>query len=129
MKFGYSILYVADVERSLDFYERAFGQKRGFLAEEKTYGELDTGATKLGFVKADFAKTFLKGFRPNNPKETPGGFEVAFVTDDVQAAFDAAVKAGAMRVVAPEKKPWGQTVSYVRDLDGVLVEICSRLTP
>jgi hypothetical protein len=28
-------------------------------------------------------------------------------------------------VSPPEKKPWGQTVSYVRDDDGVLVEICT----
>ncbi|MFO0110274.1 MAG: VOC family protein, partial [Alphaproteobacteria bacterium] len=25
----------------------------------------------------------------------------------------------------PEQKPWGQTVAYVRDLNGFLVEICS----
>ena len=26
---------------------------------------------------------------------------------------------------APVTKPWGQTVAYVRDGDGVLVELCS----
>jgi hypothetical protein len=29
--------------------------------------------------------------------------------------------------VPPTVKPWGQTVSYVRDLDGFLVEICSPM--
>jgi lactoylglutathione lyase len=27
----------------------------------------------------------------------------------------------------PKKKPWGQTVAYVRDLDGFLVEICTSV--
>lgn len=27
----------------------------------------------------------------------------------------------------PTKKPWGQVVSYVRDCNGLLVEICSSM--
>ena len=47
--FGYTILYVRDVAAALDFYERAFEQKRRFLHEERSDGELDTGApTTLG---------------------------------------------------------------------------------
>jgi lactoylglutathione lyase len=29
--------------------------------------------------------------------------------------------------MAPTKKPWGQTVAYVRDLDGHLVELCTPM--
>jgi uncharacterized glyoxalase superfamily protein PhnB len=43
----------------------------------------------------------------------------------VRAAFDASLAAGAIAVVEPTDKPWGQTVSYVRDLNGFLVELCS----
>jgi len=53
--------------------------------------------------------------------------EIAFATAHVQKTFDAAVKAGAKEVKAPEKKPWGQTVGYVRDLNGFLVEICTPM--
>ncbi|WP_353954881.1 hypothetical protein [uncultured Methylobacterium sp.] len=35
--------------------------------------------------------------------------------------------AGALPVAAPMTKPWGQTVAYVRDGDGVLVELCSAV--
>jgi len=48
-----------------------------------------------------------------------------FVTDDVQVAYDRAVSHGCQPVGAPSEKPWGQTVSYVRDLDGCIVEIAS----
>jgi lactoylglutathione lyase len=45
MNFGYTIMYVKDVKKTLEFYESCFGLKRAFLAETNEYGELDTGAT------------------------------------------------------------------------------------
>ena len=53
--------------------------------------------------------------------------EVAFVTDDVAGDFERAGSTGAEAVTPPTQKPWGQTVSYVRDLNGYLVEICSAV--
>jgi len=50
---------------------------------------------------------------------------VAFACDDVAAAFEHAVAAGATAVAEPTQKPWGQTVAYVRDGDGVIVELCT----
>jgi lactoylglutathione lyase len=35
------------------------------------------------------------------------------------------VEAGAAPVSEPATKPWGQDVAYVRDPDGVLIEIAS----
>ncbi len=58
----------------------------------------------------------------------PLGFEIAFVTEDVQAAHQHAIQHGATEVTAPESKPWGQTVSYVRTPDGILVELCTAVT-
>jgi len=47
------------------------------------------------------------------------------VTEDVAGAYARAVAAGAMPLMPPKEKPWGQIVSYVRDCNGFLVEICS----
>ena len=65
------------------------------------------------------------GYRRNDPEEKPAGIEIGFVTDDVPAAWDTALAAGAMDVAAPATKPWGQTVAYVRDPEGMLVELCT----
>jgi len=35
------------------------------------------------------------------------------------------VDAGAEIVKQPEAKPWGQTVGYLKDLNGFLVELCT----
>jgi uncharacterized glyoxalase superfamily protein PhnB len=126
MKFGYTILYVTDVEKTVAFYESAFGLKRRFV-HESGYGELDTGETKLAFASFELATSNGVSFVPANTEGPAPGVEVALVTDDVQAAFAAAVKAGAVPVAQPKEKPWGQTVGYVRDPNGFLVEICSPM--
>ena len=46
-------------------------------------------------------------------------------TEDVATAWERALAAGATAVAEPGVKPWGQTVAYVRDPFGVLVEICT----
>ena len=129
MRFGYAIAYVEDPERSAAFWERAFGLKRRFVAEGGQYAEMETGATTLAFASNKLGETNLPGgFRRNDPAQPPAGGEVALVTEDVEAAFRSALGAGAAAVAEPKTKPWGQTVAYVRDPDGVLVEIGDEVT-
>jgi lactoylglutathione lyase len=125
MKFGYTILYVDDVEATVAFYERAFGLERKMVAPGE-FGELDTGSTKLAFAaKAHVASLLPIPFQRSGPKNDAAPIEIGLVTDDVQAAFDKAVAAGAVVVTQPSKKPWGQIVGYVRDNNGFLVELCT----
>lgn len=128
MRFGYAIVYVSDVEATLTFWERAFGLQRRFEVETGEYGELETGATVLGFAAEAMAAGTGQDIRPNRAGEQPSGFEVALVTDDVHVAFDRAVSAGATSAHEPVQKPWGQIVGYVRDLNGVLIEICTPVS-
>ena len=126
MRFGYTILYVRDVRASLDFYERAFDQRRRFLHESGQYAELETGGTALAFAAVELAASNLpEDFRPAAAGESAPAFEVCFVSDDVGGAFERAVREGAEPVTPPQTKPWGQDVAYVRDPDGTLVEIAS----
>ncbi|MEY4562780.1 MAG: hypothetical protein RLZZ618_2057 [Pseudomonadota bacterium] len=128
MKFGYTIVYVPDVEASLTFFERAFGLPRKFLHESGTYGELDTGATTLSFAAHELASSnFPGGHVAASASATPLGMELGLVTPDVAAAHRRAVEAGAAELAPPTTKPWGQVVSYVRCPDGTLVELCSPI--
>jgi catechol 2,3-dioxygenase-like lactoylglutathione lyase family enzyme len=127
MKLGYVILYVPDVAATVAFYEKAFGVTRRFLHESGQYAEIETGATALAFAHEDLVAATYPGFRRNRPQDDAAGSEIGFVTDDVPAQFRRAVAAGAVPVVEPVTKPWGQIVSYVRDLNGCLVEICSAV--
>ncbi|WPB79602.1 VOC family protein [Archangium violaceum] len=128
MKLGYVILYVANVPATVDFYEKAFGLQRRFLHESGQYAEMETGATALAFAAEEMAKDNGLTVRFNRAKEDAAAVEVALVTPDVKAAYERAVKAGAGAAQPPKQKPWGQTVAYVRDLDGVLVELCTPIS-
>ena len=123
MIFRYTILYVADVERSLSFFETAFGLQRGFLHESGDYGELNTGSTKLAFSSIALMDKIGKS-PARKPPENPS-FEIAFETDDVGGGLQRALAAGAELVQDVEDMPWGQTTAYVKLPDGCLVEICT----
>lgn len=126
MKFGYTIVYVPDVAASLDFFERAFGLARRFLHESGTYGELQTGATTLAFAAHELGEmNFPGGHVAAHDSPQPLGVEIALVTDAVAEAHARALAAGARELAAPVAKPWGQTVSYVRTPEGVLIELCT----
>lgn len=123
MQFRYTILFVEDVAASLAFYERAFGLTRRFLHEGGDYGELATGETRLAFSSVRLMRDL--GKTPGRPRREAPVFEIAFETDDVAAALDRALSAGAVPVQPVRQEDWGQTTAYVSDPDGYLVELCS----
>jgi catechol 2,3-dioxygenase-like lactoylglutathione lyase family enzyme len=127
MKLGYIILYVPDVAATVAFYENAFGLECRFQhnADGQAYAELATGDTVLAFASESLADSHGFGYRKTNPESSPPSVEIALVTDGVQSAFDKALAAGASEVKRPVDQPWGQTVSYLRDNNGYLVEVCS----
>lgn len=128
MKLGYVIVYVADVAKSMDFFEATFGLTRRFLHESGTYGEFDTGSTTLSFAAKELGEAnFPGGVLLASEAPMPLGVEVALVTADVAAAHRRAVEAGARELAAPMTKPWGQVVSYVQAPDGTLVELCTPM--
>jgi len=128
IKFAYTILYVQDVTKAITFYEKAFGFSRKFVTEENDYGELLLGETTLSFASLSLAHSNLKGgFTVSNPKDKPFGIELGFTTEDFAQTLEQAKNAGASILEEPLLKPWGQTVAYLRDLDGFIIEICTPM--
>ena len=128
IQFAYTILYVADVTKSIAFYEKAFGFTRRFISPDNDYGELQTGNTTLSFAAMTLAKSNLKnGFLESSPENLPSAQEIGFTTPNVADTLQQAIAAGATLLENPKTKPWGQVVAYVRDLDGFLIEICTPM--
>ena len=128
VKFGYTINYVSDVNVALSFFEKAFEMKRRFITDENDYGELETGGTVLAFASHELGlSNFPGGYISATDSNKPLGVEIALVTDDVSVAHKSAVQCGATELKAPEKKPWGQFVSYVRCPSGILIELCTPI--
>jgi len=129
IKFAYTILYVKNVDKAVDFYENAFGFTKKFVTPEGDYAEIVSGETTISFATTTLANSNLtEGFIESNLNNKPFGIEIGFTTDDVEATVKSAVEAGAVIVENPKTKPWGQVVSYIRDLDGFLIEICTAMS-
>ncbi len=128
MKFGYTIIYVDDVEKTVNFYQKAFNLDRLFLHESKQYAELNTGETKLAFASNVLAQSNGVEFVKNDLKNHPSGIEIALLSNNVKSSYDHAVSCGAITIKEPTMKPWGQEVAYVRDINGVIIEICSSMS-
>lgn len=127
-RFAYTIVYVPDVARSVGFYQTVFGCSLRFMHESGQYAELDTGDVTLAFASEALADLNLPaGYQRQSPDHNPFGVELVFVTDQVVVAVQAAIEAGGHVLAPATEKPWGQTVAYVRDPDGVLVEIATPI--
>jgi predicted enzyme related to lactoylglutathione lyase len=127
MKFAYTIIYVPNVPETVSFYETAFGLSRRFMHESNLYAEMETGDTALAFAGNEAAEMNGLAVMPNSKEGIAAGWEICLVTDDVDSAYNKAVENGCSPVSLPIEKPWGQVVSYVRDINGCLVEIASPI--
>ncbi|MBL1407694.1 VOC family protein [Sphingobacterium faecale] len=129
IKFKYTILYVADVTQAISFYERTFQFQRKFITPENDYGELDTGDTTISFASHTLAsKNIADGFITSDLSQSPLGIELGITTDTVEELVQQALHNGATLVASPAHKTWGQTVAYIRDIDGFLIEICTPIS-
>lgn len=128
MKYAYTILYVQNVSETLAFYEKAFGFVTRFITPEKDYGELVSGEVTIAFASHELGNSnFKKGYHRTNASEKPLGAELVFTSEDIEKEFDKAVEAGAYIYEPLKQKPWGQTVGYLRDINGFLVEVCTPI--
>lgn len=129
MKFAYTILYVEDVLKTIDFYEKAFQFKRKFITPETDYAELLSGETTLSFASQELASShFTEKIAFQNPDLAPQSFELTFSTHKIHEDFERAVQAGATVLAPPTAKPWGQELGYLRDLNGFLIEVCTPMS-
>lgn len=125
MKFKYTILYVEDVKKTIEFYKEAFGFELKFITSEEDYAEIETGETTLSFAYYSVAKFNEIKMSKSTISEIYLPFELTFVTLNIQDDFQRVVNSGAKIIKEPSQKPWGQIVGYVQDINGFLIEICT----
>lgn len=129
MKLTYTILYVANVQKSVEFYQMAFGLTHKFTHEGGDYAEMDTGSTTLAFCHHELAKNIIKKpYIKSSAEKTLIGSQITFEPEDVKAAYIKAIRHKAMPISEPEVKPWNFEVAIVLDLDGHIVELAKNLS-
>ena len=125
---GWVIVYVPDVERAVEFYERAFGLRRAFVDPTGNFGQLDTGTTALAFAAEALADGHLpQGVRRPSADEPPANVGAR---PGVRRRPRGLRPRGGRGVHHPGRaraQPQNQVVGWVRDPFGTLIEIASPI--
>jgi uncharacterized glyoxalase superfamily protein PhnB len=117
----FPILSTRDLPTLVGFYEQALDATATYRfrdGDEDVYVALALGPASLGIAHD-----------PHTAEAVGSGDRAALwvYVDDVDHAFDAAVRAGADVVQPPALMPWGERVADVRDPAGHLVHLGQAL--
>lgn len=121
MRFGATVLYVNDVLATIDFYKRAFGLVVRFHDEALGFAEMEAHGSILAIASHAIGEFLMPGVYSPPEGGRPAGVEIAFLTDDVPAAFARLIAEGASPIAAPKRMPWGLEVAYARAPDGTIL--------
>lgn len=117
---GYVILYVGELEASVEFYRDVVGLEYKFT--DAGYAEFDAGGVRFGLYERRRAE-WLTG-----RGVTPGaGGEVVVMVDDVDACAERLAGLGVPVLSGPADRPWGHRTVHVADPDGFVVEFAAEI--
>jgi lactoylglutathione lyase len=124
----FPMLWVADVPASVRFHEDGLGGVVDHAHDDGSYAEVQLGSMTLGLVAEAEARRHLPvPFRPYADTDVPAAFELYLEVPDADEVAARAIAAGATLLAPPSDKPWGRRVAYLRDPNGVVVELASPL--
>lgn len=120
-RFYYAGIRVRNLQRSVDFYRKAFGMKvlsRGTMPHGGKYVHLVTPGTRMR-LELNWYPRGTRFYVPYKKGEEMD--HLAFVVDDVRAAYRELLRKGAKPAVPPEESEG--TEVYVKDPDGIWIEL------
>lgn len=122
-----TILFVKDQQVSRDFYQMIFNQAPVLDVPGMTEFKLGE-FFKLGLMPESGIRKILSDKTPD-PAEGNGipRCEIYLYVDDVDAAYDNAMKADAKLISSPEDRDWGDRVCYFADPDGHILAFAERI--
>ena len=123
-RLGYVVRFVESLDAAVRFYQDVLGQSLSKRTDH--WAQFECGSLTLGlYARAAMAENL--GVAEAELGTPPGALELAFEVEDVDAAFRAALDAGARSFRPPEDCPWGERTGYILDPDGALVELYRRV--
>ncbi len=125
--FASTVIYVpGSAKEVLDFYVTAFGLKLKHYDETFDFGELDAGECSIAVANHSAGEFMVGEMYSKEGDGLPKNVELAFTSDDVEKSFSIAIQNGCEALCPPKEMPWGQTVAYVKSIEGTLVGLLSK---
>lgn len=111
LRLAYVNLYVTDLKRSVEFFEKTLGLGLQFADSSFGYASLDAGPVRMGLAQIDPDDRQNAGLIG---RQTGFGFAV----DDLVAAHRELEGRGVAFPMKPAKQPWGGFMALFEDPDG-----------
>ena len=113
LEFGYGVVFVSDMKKSIEFYRDALGLPLRFESPEWT--EFDTPGTTLALHPTD---TPSSGGEPVD--ENPAGqCHPSFTVDDIDAYHERLTSKGVICVRPPREEEYGRKLAKYVDPNGL----------
>jgi len=121
------ILFVADQQKSRDFYSSVLQMNPELDVPGMTEFKLIDGL-KLGLMPENGIARILSDQTPH-PKTGSGipRCELYLLLDNIDEAYERALKAGAKEISKIQDRDWGNAVGYLSDPDGHLIAFAKRI--
>jgi uncharacterized glyoxalase superfamily protein PhnB len=121
---------VVDVDKTVDFYERAFG----FKLSEKSPGQDGSICHAEMFFNDElvmFGKEGSCELTLHSPKSTGAvcPITLCLTVKDIDVFYKHALKEGAVSISAPEQAPWGARVCRLKDPDDYVWCVVTPTSP
>ena len=119
-------IFVEDMPRMIRFYRDVLGFEIKEAEDTSNVYLVKDGTLFLLYGRNDFEKMTHR--RYEYIKGLNGHAEIALYVDtfeEVDNAYNKAIRNGATSVLEPELEPWGQRTCYIADPEGNLIEISS----
>jgi predicted enzyme related to lactoylglutathione lyase len=87
-KLGYVIMYVPDVEKTVDWYSKAFGLSVRRIDDSRRWAEMETGSTTLAFTPLEQREADITGGVKHPAEQHPrANIELNLLFPDLDATF------------------------------------------
>jgi catechol 2,3-dioxygenase-like lactoylglutathione lyase family enzyme len=129
MKVDHIGVSVADLDRSLDWYEKVLGFTPGYRFEEPGKGlrgafAIAPDGVRIELLERTGSQPARDHTNPFRAAEFHGYHHVCLAVDDLDDTYRRLVSQGATEVWEPHQSPQpGVRVGYVADLDGNFIEL------
>lgn len=116
----YVILYVADLDASIEFYGALLGLPVSTRSD--TYAEFRLSNVKLGLYDRTALPELI-----GRPAAGGGSAEILFLVEDVDAEAERLRGRGAEILAGPLDRPWGHRTLHLADPDGHVIELAQEI--
>jgi catechol 2,3-dioxygenase-like lactoylglutathione lyase family enzyme len=121
------ILYVADQQKSRDFYSAILQKQPELDVPGMTEFNLGEGF-KLGLMPENGIAKILLDKAPH--PQTGNGIprcELYILSDTIEESYNRALASGAKEISKIQDRNWGDSVGYVADSDGHIIAFAKRM--